>query len=138
MEQVEYDRGTRLRETIQACRSVFLAVPPTLIQHHQLVDVAERRGNGGEDAGRRLDDRRQLLEDRLEPRGVVEFLPRFRLAQDRGGFRNALRLDRFRLCKTDRFDLGGFRLAFRFDGGSAAHAFLAQLLLFRFGERDEG
>ncbi len=128
--------GLVLRETSEAAAAV-LAVAVALIDHHQLVDVAERRRDGAEDAARRLEDRRQLLENRLQARRVVELLPRFGLAQDRRGFGDALRFDRLGLRETDRFDLRGFRPALRFDRGGAAGAFLAQLLLLGFGQRDQ-
>ena len=61
---------------------------PTLAENFErgaeLVDVPERRGDGAEDAARRVQDRRESFENRLQPRRVVELLPRFRLAEDGG------------------------------------------------------
>ncbi len=136
LQQIEHDRRTRLRETAQT-RAAAIGRSVTLIDHHQLVDVAERRRDGAEDAAGRGEDRRQLLEHGLQTSGLVEFLPRFGLAENRGRFGDALRLDRFRLGEPDRLDLRGLGSTFRFDRRGAAGAFLPQLLLLRFGERDE-
>ena len=59
------------------------------------------------------------------------------LRKNRRGFGDALRLDRLGLRQADRFDLGGFRPPFRFDRRGTPGAFLAQLLLLRFRQRDE-
>ena len=136
LQQAEHDRRTRPRDASERRASAVCAAV-ALIDDDQLVDVAERRRHGAEDPARRLEDRRHLFEDGLQARRVVELLPRFGLAQDRGRFGDALRFDRLRLRETDRFDLRGLGAAFRFDRGRAAGAFLPQLLLLGLGERDQ-
>jgi len=60
--------------------------------------------------------------------------PCFGFFQNRRGFRQAFRLGRFGLGQTDGFDLGGFRASFRLDGGGAPGAFVAEPLVFGFGD----
>ena len=135
LQQVEDDRRARLRDAAEPAAS---AIPFTLVDDHQLIDIAERRGNRAEDPCGCLQDRRHLLENRLQARRLVELFPGFRFSQDRRGFGDALRFDRLRLGQTDRFNFRRFCLAFGLDSRCAPDTFLAQLLLFRFGECDQG
>ncbi len=102
-----------------------------MIDHHYLLDVAQRFGDGSQGRRRRLDDAGKLLQNRLQPRGVVELTPRRRLLFDGGGFRQPLCLGGFsvretlslnllRLRQTERPDFFGLGAAFRFDRRGAS------------------
>ena len=134
LEQAKDERGSCTGEASDAARALASAV--ALLDHHDLVDVSQRRGHGSENPRRSLQDAGQLLEDRLEPGGVVELFPGFGLLQDGLRFGHALRLNGARLRQSHRLNLRCLGAPFGFDRSRAAQAFLSEFLLLRFRQRD--
>ena len=108
-----------------------VSVASAMIDHHNLLNIAQRFGDGLQSRRRRFDDAGKFLQDRLQSRGIVEFTPRRRLLLDRGSFGQSLGFGGFSVCQTlclyllrlrqtERPDFFGFGAAFRFDRRGAS------------------